>query len=108
MGHVLVVDDLRNVRTTLESLATRAGVKIESMEPQASPSNEQYRETKVEVSLKGVSLPQTVTYLHEIETSRDLLAWDKARPAEERENRRSGWSREREREVLDAWHARSG
>jgi 2'-hydroxyisoflavone reductase len=38
-------------------------------------------------------------------TSRDLLAWDKARPAEERANRRFGMPREREREVLDAWHA---
>ena len=38
-------------------------------------------------------------------TSRDTLEWDKARPAEERANRRFGWSREREREVLDAWRA---
>lgn len=36
-------------------------------------------------------------------TARDTLAWDKARPAEERANRRFGMSREREREVLDAW-----
>jgi 2'-hydroxyisoflavone reductase len=36
-------------------------------------------------------------------TTRDTLAWDKARPAEERANRRFGMSREREREVLDAW-----
>jgi len=42
------------------------------------------------------------------ETSRDLLAWDRTRPAEQRENRRFGWSREREREVLDAWHAARG
>jgi 2'-hydroxyisoflavone reductase len=38
-------------------------------------------------------------------TARDTLEWDKTRPAEERANRRFGWSREREREVLDAWHA---
>lgn len=38
-------------------------------------------------------------------TARDTLEWDKSRPAEERENRRFGMSREREREVLDAWHA---
>ena len=38
-------------------------------------------------------------------TARDTLEWDKTRPAEERENRRFGMSREREREVLDAWHA---
>ncbi len=38
-------------------------------------------------------------------TARDTLKWDKTRPAEERANRRFGWSREREREVLNAWHA---
>jgi len=41
-------------------------------------------------------------------TSRDTLEWDKARPAEERANRRFGMSREREREVLEAWHAAQG
>ena len=38
-------------------------------------------------------------------TARDTLEWHKTRPAEERADRRFGWSREREREVLDAWHA---
>ncbi len=56
-----------NLRTSLEELAQQAGVKIESMEPQSSPTNESYRETKVEVALKGVTLPQTVNYLHRIE-----------------------------------------
>ena len=41
-------------------------------------------------------------------TARDTLEWDKTRPAEERADRRFGWSREREREVLDAWHASLG
>jgi len=41
-------------------------------------------------------------------TARDTLEWDKARPAEERANRRFGMSREREREALDAWHAQQG
>ncbi len=41
-------------------------------------------------------------------TARDTLEWDRTRPAEERQNRRFGWSREREREVLDAWHAAQG
>lgn len=49
-----------------------------------------------------------LTYRSIAVTSRDLLAWDKARPAEERANRRFGMSREREREVLDAWHAARG
>jgi 2'-hydroxyisoflavone reductase len=38
-------------------------------------------------------------------TARDTLEWDKTRPAEERENRGFGWSREREREILQAWNA---
>ena len=37
-------------------------------------------------------------------TARDTLEWDKTRPAEERENRGFGWTREREREVLQAWN----
>lgn len=41
-------------------------------------------------------------------TARDTLAWDKTRPAEQRQNRRFGMSRAREREVLDAWHASNG
>jgi len=43
------------------------------MEPQPAPSNDRYRETKVEVGLKGVTLPQTVSYLHQIESERQLL-----------------------------------
>ncbi len=38
-------------------------------------------------------------------TARDTLAWDETRPAEERADRAFGMSREREREVLDAWDA---
>lgn len=41
-------------------------------------------------------------------TARDTLAWDRTRPAEARANRRFGMSRERERAVLDAWHAARG
>lgn len=41
-------------------------------------------------------------------TAADTLAWDRNRPPEERENRAFGMSREREREVLDAWHAEAG
>jgi type II secretory pathway component PulM len=62
-----------NLRTTLETLAQKSQVSVESMEPQTAPTNDRYRETKVEVSLKGVSLPQTVAYLHEIESSAELL-----------------------------------
>jgi type II secretory pathway component PulM len=63
-----------NLRTTLETLATQAAVKIESMEPQASPANETYKETKVEVALKSVSLDQAVTYLTGIESAPQVLS----------------------------------
>lgn len=41
-------------------------------------------------------------------TAADTLAWDRDRPPEEREDRAFGMSRQREREVLDAWHASAG
>ena len=63
-----------NLRTALETLARQATVKVESMEPQASPANEVYRETKVEVGLRNVTLAQTVSYLHQIETSPQVLS----------------------------------
>lgn len=63
-----------NLRTTLESLARASSVKVESMEPQASPSNDNYRETKVEVGLKDVTLSQTVSYLHQIESAAQVLS----------------------------------
>jgi len=63
-----------NLRTSLEALAKQATVKVESMEPQASSPNDSYRETKVEVGLRGVTLTQTVTYLHQIEASPEALS----------------------------------
>ena len=64
-----------NLRTTLESLAQKAGVpKVESMEPQASPTHERYRETKVEVGLREVTLAQAVSYLHQIEQTPQPLS----------------------------------
>jgi type II secretory pathway component PulM len=63
-----------NLRTTLENLAIRAAVKVESMEPQASPANEAYRETKVEVALRSVTLAQTVNYLHQIDSAEQVLS----------------------------------
>jgi type II secretory pathway component PulM len=63
-----------NLRTTLENLAQDASVRVESMEPQASPANDNYRETKVEVGLKSVDLASTVKYLHEIEASPQVLS----------------------------------
>ena len=54
------------------------------------------------------SVAAGLTFRHLTDTSRDTLEWDLARPAEARANRRFGMSREREREALDAWHAREG
>jgi hypothetical protein len=63
-----------NIRTTLESLASQASVKVESMEPQASPPGDRYRESKVEVALERVTLNQTVNYLHQIEAAPQVLS----------------------------------
>jgi type II secretory pathway component PulM len=63
-----------NLRTTLETLAQASQVKVESMEPQATPSNDRYRETKVEVDLKEVTLEQAVNYLQQIESSEQVLS----------------------------------
>ncbi len=63
-----------NLRTTLDRLAQASSVVVKSMEPQATPSNDRYRETKVEVGLKEVTLSQAVSYLHQIESSHQLLS----------------------------------
>jgi general secretion pathway protein M len=63
-----------NLRSTLESLAQQASVKVESMEPQASPAHPKYRETKVEVGLRNVTLAQTVHYLHQIDIAPQALS----------------------------------
>ncbi len=63
-----------NLRTTLESLAENSDVKVDSMEPQATPSNDRYRETKVEVELKEVPLAKAVNYLHQIESAPQVLS----------------------------------
>jgi general secretion pathway protein M len=61
--------DKQNTLTLLESLASEARVKIDSMEERKSPDHEQYRETRVEVSLSKVTLTQVVSLLHNIEAS---------------------------------------
>jgi general secretion pathway protein M len=63
-----------NLRATLESLAQEGSVPIESMEPQASPSHPRYRETKVEVGLRQVTLAQAVAYLQKIEQAPQPLS----------------------------------
>ena len=59
----------QNTLTLLESLGRDARVKIDSMEERKSPDHELYRETRVEVSLKKVTLTQVVSLLHSIESS---------------------------------------
>jgi len=63
-----------NIFTLLETLAGRSAVKVESMEPQTSLSSERYRETKVEVVLKSITLGQAVNYLHQIESAEQVLS----------------------------------
>lgn len=63
-----------NILTLLESLAATSGVKVESLDPRQGATNDAYRETKVEVAIKGVTLSQIVDYLHNIETSPQLLS----------------------------------
>lgn len=63
-----------NLLTLLESLAARAGVKPTSMEKRQSGESEEYEETKVEVSLKNVTLQQAVSYLSSIESADQPLS----------------------------------
>jgi hypothetical protein len=44
------------------------------MDQRQAANNDVYKETKVEVELKGVTLTQTVDYLHNIESSQQLLS----------------------------------
>jgi len=60
--------------TTLESLARASAVTVDSMEPRTSPASEDYRETKVQVILRAVTLAQLVNYLQRIESAPQLLS----------------------------------
>ena len=63
-----------NLRTTLENLAHEASVNVKSMEPQAAPPGDRYRESKVEIALEQVNLVQTVDYLDKIQKSDQVLS----------------------------------
>jgi len=60
--------------TALERMASESAVKIDSMEPRTSPASEEYRETKVQVSLKGVTLAQLVGLLSRIDDAPQMLS----------------------------------
>lgn len=63
-----------NLFATLESLAQQSAVKVDAMEPRTAPASEQYRETKVQITLDHATLPQVVAYLHKIESAPQLLS----------------------------------
>jgi len=63
----------RNLLTLLESLAAGSSIRVDSMEERKAQDDEKFKETRVEVRLKSVSLRDTVTYLHAIEISDQLL-----------------------------------
>ena len=63
----------RNLLTLLESLAKSSSVKIDSMEERKAQDDEKFKETRVEVRPKRVTLADTVSYLHAIEASNRLL-----------------------------------
>ncbi len=79
-----------NLLSLLESLAGEAQIKdrLESIKPKQGSANPRYPETRVEVSLKGATLAQTVQFLHKIETaSMHLIVHSiriKARPGGDR------------------------
>jgi len=60
--------------TILESLARASAVTVDSMEPRTSLPNDDYRETKVQLILRGVTLAQLVNYLQRIESAPQLLS----------------------------------
>lgn len=64
----------QNIKTLLENLAQESSVRIASMEERQAGKNDHYVETKVEVTLKNVSLSQTIKYLHNIEQSDQQLS----------------------------------
>jgi type II secretory pathway component PulM len=60
--------------TTLESMASQSAVKIDSMEPRTAAASDEYRETKVQVALKGVTLAQVVGFLSKIDSAAQMLS----------------------------------
>ncbi len=64
-----------NLFTLLEGLAGQAQIRdqLESIKPKQASGNERYPETRVEVSIKGATLEQTIQFLYEIESAPVLL-----------------------------------
>jgi type II secretory pathway component PulM len=62
-----------NLLATLQELANKTGVKLDSIEPRTAPAAPPYRETTVQVTLQNASLPQVVGVLHEIENAPQVM-----------------------------------
>ncbi len=65
-----------NLLSELERMAAAAAItdgQLESIKERGASANSLYPETRVEVSIKGVSLQQIVDYLYRIETAPILL-----------------------------------
>jgi len=63
-----------NLLATLQDLASRSAVKLDSIEPRSSPAAPPYRETKLQVTLENTSLPQVVRFLYEIENAPQVMS----------------------------------
>jgi type II secretory pathway component PulM len=63
-----------NLLATLQDLAQKSGVKLDSIEPRTAPAAPPYRETKLQVTLENASLPQVVRFLHEIEIAPQVMS----------------------------------
>lgn len=63
-----------NLLATLQDLAQRSAVKLDSIEPRTAPAAPPYRETKLQVTLANASLPQVVRFLHEIENAPQVMS----------------------------------
>lgn len=70
---ILANHEKRNLLTLLESLASSSSIRVDSMEERKAQNDAKFKETRVEVKLKRVSLRDTVKYLHAIESSDRLL-----------------------------------
>jgi type II secretory pathway component PulM len=63
-----------NLLATLQDLASRSAVKLDSIEPRTAPGAPPYRETKLQVTLENTSLPQVVRFLYEIENAPQVMS----------------------------------
>ncbi len=63
-----------SARARMRSAFTESTCSVDSMEPRSAPADDDYRETKVQVTLKGQTLAQVVRYLHGVENAPQPLS----------------------------------